>query len=82
MMTRSHIHCAAGLSTDKQVISGMRKSCDVFVYIDAASAMEAGVPFFLSTNGVILTPGLEGVLAPQFFAQVTDREGNDLLPTP
>ncbi|GBG29716.1 tRNA 2'-phosphotransferase 1 [Hondaea fermentalgiana] len=77
-MKRNHIHFARGLpSSETGVISGMRKSCDVLVYVDAAAAAaEAGIKFFESDNGVILSPGdAQGMIAPRFFTKVTDRMG-------
>ncbi|CAN0109768.1 unnamed protein product, partial [Hapterophycus canaliculatus] len=49
-MKRTHIHFAPGLPGDTGVISGMRKSCKVFIYVDVAAAMSDGVPFFRSSN--------------------------------
>ena len=54
-MTRLHIHFAPGYPKEEGVISGMRSSCDVLIEIDMASAMKDGIPFFLSSNHVILT---------------------------
>jgi 2'-phosphotransferase len=80
-MTRQHIHCASGLPKDRGVISGMRKSASVHVYIDAAKCAKDGVPFFQSDNGVLLTDGVEGsgILPPEYFSHVTDSSGNVLL---
>jgi 2'-phosphotransferase len=78
-MTRKHVHFAAGLATDSRVVSGMRKSCDVFVHLDAAAALADRMPFFLSSNGVILSPGIDGLIPPRYFARVVDKAGNDLL---
>ncbi|KAI8921953.1 tRNA 2'-phosphotransferase 1-like protein [Powellomyces hirtus] len=77
-MTRQHIHFAAGLpGKDAGVISGMRKSCDVYIYIDMPKALASGIPFFRSANNVILSPGNErGVILPEFFAKVEDAQGN------
>lgn len=59
--------------------SGMRKSCDIYVYIDAAKAMAAGIKFFRSANGVILTPGDEnGLVAPSLFDKVLTSDGKTL----
>ena len=47
-MKRNHIHFAAGeLGTDG-VISGMRSSAQVYIYIDVHKAMENGIQFFRS----------------------------------
>lgn len=39
-MGRQHIHFAAGELGDKQVISGMRKTCDIWIYINVKAAMQ------------------------------------------
>ncbi|KAI8997749.1 phosphotransferase KptA/Tpt1 [Pilobolus umbonatus] len=78
-MGRNHIHLAAGLPSDTHVISGMRKSSDVFIYIDTDKARKDGILFYLSKNGVILTDGKKGVLSPIYFDKVVDKQGNRLL---
>ncbi|THY12360.1 hypothetical protein D6D01_08626 [Aureobasidium pullulans] len=85
-MARTHVHFASGLpagfkSEDKDgnaapVISGMRNSSSVLVYVDIKKAMQAGVKFWTSENGVILSEGDEnGVIGLQFFSKVEDRTG-------
>ena len=56
-MARNHIHFATGLPGADGVISGMRSSSQVLLYIDLAAAIADGIQFFISQNGVILTPG-------------------------
>ncbi|KAF3009613.1 hypothetical protein E8E13_006982 [Curvularia kusanoi] len=90
-MTRNHIHFASGLpagfkplessavSEDAAdaapVISGMRMSSTVLIYVDINAALDKGVPFFVSENGVILTEGNEqGVLPYEFFSRVESRK--------
>lgn len=90
-MGRNHIHFASGLpagfkslqsgsaSTEEKeaapVISGMRKSSSVLVYVDINAALAAGIKFFLSENGVILTEGNEqGCLPYEFFKRVESRK--------
>jgi len=71
-MNRNHIHLAQGIARGS-VISGMRNSSQILIYIDVERAISAGIKFFLSTNGVVLTAGDErGFLAPQFFSRVED----------
>jgi 2'-phosphotransferase len=79
-MKRNHIHFATGLPKDNGVISGMRKSCQVYIYIDAKKCAEDGVVFYKSNNGVLLTAGPkdEGTLSSDYFLRVTDSLGNDL----
>ncbi|KAH7924303.1 hypothetical protein BV22DRAFT_1013613 [Leucogyrophana mollusca] len=69
-MNRNHIHLARGLARDS-VISGMRSSSQILIFIDVQKALDAGIPFFLSDNGVVLTAGDEsGFLLPTFFRRV------------
>lgn len=93
-MGRNHIHFASGLpagfasidgsngpeTVAAPVISGMRNSSTVLVYMDVGRAMEAGIKFWLSDNGVILSEGnAEGVLPVEFFQRVEDRKGEGVL---
>jgi 2'-phosphotransferase len=59
----------------------MRRSSQVFIYINVQKAIDAGIKFFLSDNGVVLTPGNEsGFLKPEFFERVITAKGEILLP--
>nr|XP_039250956.1 uncharacterized protein LOC120328512 isoform X1 [Styela clava] len=70
-MKRNHIHMTtAEPHTSEQVISGMRNSSNCFIYIDIGRAMEDGVKFYCSDNGVILSKGTDGVLLPIYFKEV------------
>jgi len=72
-MTRNHIHLAQGIAgqTGQNVISGMRQSSQILIYIDVQKALDAGLKFFLSTNGVVLSEGDEnGFIAPEYFKRV------------
>lgn len=69
-MTRNHIHFAPGLPKEKGVISGMRGNCDAYVEVDMVAAMKDGIAFYISTNNVVLTEGLEGVIPPKYFKNV------------
>ncbi|PCH44454.1 hypothetical protein WOLCODRAFT_76684 [Wolfiporia cocos MD-104 SS10] len=78
-MSRNHIHLAQGVP-GSGVISGMRKSSQILIYIDVQKALDAGITFFLSANGVVLTTGDErGFLAPQYFARVETAKGELVL---
>lgn len=58
------------------VISGMRNSSSVLVFLDIRKAIDAGLKFWLSENGVILSEGDEdGVIGMQFFSRAEDRTG-------
>ncbi|KAJ7243631.1 hypothetical protein C8J57DRAFT_1365513 [Mycena rebaudengoi] len=67
-----------------------RASSQVFIFVDVQRAIDAGIKFFLSDNGVVLTAGDErGFLAPQFFERVegskrvtiSPADGNSLVDT-
>ncbi|CAD5118165.1 DgyrCDS6897 [Dimorphilus gyrociliatus] len=72
---RNHIHFAESDPSRNQVISGMRSSCDVTIYINWKLALADGIKFFISANNVILCPGdKDGVLSPKYFEKVLDRK--------
>jgi len=76
-MFRNHVHFAPHAPGDKRVISGMRCDSEVVVWVNLREALRSGIPFFLSQNNVILTPG---IVPPRFFERVLDVEtGADLL---
>jgi len=56
-MNRNHIHFAPRPPGHNDVVSGVRGDSDVAVYLNLASAFNAGIAFFESDNGVILSPG-------------------------
>lgn len=58
----------------------MRKSCDIFIFIDVPKALAAGITFFLSDNGVVLTEGNDkGFLEPAFFLSVQNAKREALV---
>ena len=84
-MTRNHVHLAPGYPGEKEVISGMRKNCDLFIQLDMEKAMADGMVFYLSKNNVILTSGFDKVIHPKYFKLVKDIynkvlfENNDVM---
>jgi len=81
-MQRNHIHMATGKLGDEGVISGMRAShakSGVLIFVDVSQAMEDGIKFFISANGVVLTSGNDkGILEPKYFERVEDASGTVL----
>ncbi|KAL4257851.1 KptA/TPT1 family protein [Pleurotus pulmonarius] len=74
-MRRNHIHLASHLpqadSHPVTAISGLRPCSDILIYINLHLALSSGIRFFLSANGVVLTPGDEaGFLHPKLFKKV------------
>mmetsp|Transcript_36692 Transcript_36692/g.91973 ORF Transcript_36692/g.91973 Transcript_36692/m.91973 type:complete len:122 (-) Transcript_36692:252-617(-) len=78
-MGRNHIHLASEEPQSTELISGMRASCEVLLYIDLASALADNIPFFLSANRVVLTSGIDGILPPRYFIRAVNRKTNEQL---
>ena len=78
-MSRLHVHFTAGELGDGEVISGMRATADIWIYIDAAKAMADGIVFYRSANNVILSEGINGVVPTKYFSRVRNiKTGQDL----
>ncbi len=78
-MNRTHIHFATGLPEDGGVISGMRKSASVHIFIDSDACVRDGIEFYISENGVVLTDGVNGILPTKYFLKVTDANGVGIM---
>ncbi|CAF2112272.1 unnamed protein product [Rotaria magnacalcarata] len=75
-MNRTHIHFAPGLPKESGVISGMRGSANLYIYIDLEKALKDDFKFFVSNNNVILCPGdVNGFLPVRYFRSVENRRG-------
>ncbi len=80
---KRYIELARGLLQDG--VKGLKKDCEVFVYLDTEKAMADGLKFFLSPSKTILCEGdAAGVINPMYFARVLDFEGHVIYrdPTP
>jgi 2'-phosphotransferase len=62
-MNRKHIHFTDSLTSK----SGIRSNCDAIIYIDMKKAMDDGIKFYKSKNGVILSSGINGIISPKYF---------------
>lgn len=70
-MSRNHIHFATGTPKNTDVISGMRKNCEVYIFIDLEKALLDDIKFYKSENGVILSPGDDhGKIDKKYFLKV------------
>ncbi len=70
-MLRQHIHMSTHEFGSAEVISGMRHNVDMVIYIDLIDAADAGIPFYLSANKVVLSPGnADGLIPSQYFSKV------------
>ncbi|KAI7227923.1 phosphotransferase KptA/Tpt1 [Hortaea werneckii] len=66
--------------TAAPVISGMRKSSTILIFLDLAKAIDTGMKFGISDNGVILSEGnAEGLIPLELFKRVEDRTGQGVL---
>ncbi|CAL8123216.1 unnamed protein product [Orchesella dallaii] len=80
-MNRIHIHFAPGEPGETGVISGMRKTAEIHIYVDLAKALKDGLKFYQSKNNVILCPGNEdGVLETKYFSKVLNVKTKEVLP--
>jgi len=80
-MSRQHVHFAKGLPGEDGVISGMRKSCEILIYLDTKALAQDNLEFFESSNGVLLSSGnTEKHIPAKYFHQVLDRtSGNKVI---
>jgi len=63
-MRREHIHIAKVFDA----ASGQRFDCNLIVFINMEQAIEDGIEFFESANGVILTEGIDGILPAKYLS--------------
>ena len=57
----------------------MRTSSQILIFVDIQKALDAGINFYLSANGVVLTEGDEkGFLPPEFFSRVESADRKPL----
>ena len=68
--SRQDIHFVGGDPTgptsSTNIISGMRSSSNIVLQVDGPQAARDGITFFLSSNGVILTKGIDGALPSKY----------------
>ena len=78
-MGRLHIHFTFRLEDGDKVLSGVRRECDAFVYVNLIKALESGLKFYLSENEVILCSGCDrGFIHQSLIMHIKDRNGNVL----
>lgn len=79
-MSRLHIHLASGLPGDDGVISGMRPSSPVRIFIDGVKLRSEGIDLFKASNGAILCPGdTRGLIKPEYFSRVELHENGQWI---
>lgn len=78
-MKRNHIHFTRSSVANDNNTSGFRSNCNILVYIDTSKAIEAGIEFFISENGVVLSAGQNGSISPKFFDKIVNRKTGLLI---
>jgi putative RNA 2'-phosphotransferase len=73
-MGRQHVHLS-------RTLEGVPGGRDAVLHVDSASAIRSGIQFRASSDsrGTVLCPG--DVIPAEFIVRVTDRSGNDILPS-
>lgn len=71
-MSRKHIHLVSSMSNATQT-SGFKNISDTIIVIDMQKCMDAGMVFYRSENGVILTKGIKGTIDSSYFLEVVPR---------
>ncbi|KAG2089670.1 KptA family-domain-containing protein [Suillus cothurnatus] len=79
-MKRNHIHLAQGIPGDNVMSGRDAQLVTNFDFVDVQKALDAGVLFYLSANGVVLTDGDEGFLSPTYFQRVEFAKGRSPVP--
>uniref|UniRef100_A0A0E0A4L7 2'-phosphotransferase n=1 Tax=Oryza glumipatula TaxID=40148 RepID=A0A0E0A4L7_9ORYZ len=79
-MARLHVHFSSGLPTDGGVISGMRQSVNILIYLDVSKALQDGMKLYISDNKVILTEGFDGVVPVKYFEKIETWPGRAPIP--
>uniref|UniRef100_A0ACD5ZPE8 Uncharacterized protein n=1 Tax=Avena sativa TaxID=4498 RepID=A0ACD5ZPE8_AVESA len=79
-MARLHVHFSSGLPSDGEVISGMRRSANILIYLDVSKALQDGMKLYVSDNRVILTEGFDGVVPVKYFEKIETWPGRAPIP--
>lgn len=71
-MQRQHIHLAPALSGRITP----RNQSSLLVYLDMPRLLASGIPVYVAQNGVVLTPGVDGVVTNEYFRKVVSIQRN------
>jgi len=66
-MSQTHITFAVGYPEDNAVINGMKNNYEIFIEIDLDLALKNGINFFISSNKLVVSSGINGIISPIFF---------------
>ncbi|OCF33370.1 hypothetical protein I316_04789 [Kwoniella heveanensis BCC8398] len=75
-MTRQHVHLAPSF----QGAIVPRPNSTLYIYLSLPKLLEAGIPVYVSHNGVVLTPGNEeGIVHREFWAKAVRKQSGKRL---
>ena len=69
MKYRTYMHFGIA-APGEQVLSGMRKNCELAIYIDSEAAVGDGIIFHRSENDVLLTKGVNEWLSSKYLIKI------------
>ena len=75
-MGRKHVHFSTQPFRSNKTISGMRKTCQVLIYLDVEKALREGIKIYLSSNEVAL---VSETIHPRFFLKVCRASDGEIL---
>lgn len=70
-MNRKHIHFVENINKDKQT-SGFKNASDIILKIDMKLCIEDGIIFYKSSNNVILTEGINGLISSKYIIEIIE----------
>jgi hypothetical protein len=76
---RNHVHFQPHAPGDPRVISGMRHNCEIAIWVDLREALRNDIPFYVSRNKVVITPGINGVLPKEYIQKVVHLQTRRLI---
>ena len=66
----------------RRVLSGWRSNCELAIQVTPQAASSGGCTFYCSDNGVYLTEGVRGAIAPQFISAVVILQSGEVITSP
>ena len=80
---RTDIHLVEHLpNSGQKVLSGWRSNCELAIQVAPQAATSGGCTFYCSDNGVYLTEGVRGAIAPQFISAVVILQTGEIITSP
>eukprot|EP00397_Hematodinium_sp_SG-2012_P020620 GEMP01021257.1.p1 GENE.GEMP01021257.1~~GEMP01021257.1.p1 ORF type:complete len:501 (+),score=96.55 GEMP01021257.1:135-1637(+) len=80
---RLHIHFVEyDKAVSMDVVSGVRHDSELGILVDGERAQADGIVFYRSSNGVILSAGIHGLIHHKYILRIIDLANNDTVYTP